>query len=374
MATDDRTISDPTISAPAARDTRRRPPVTRRLDTLAVGWWVVGAGLAVTDAVTGRAEVGAAAVAPEALNSGLLRGVPDQPLTVGIAVFALVGALLTTWMRWGRSASRGARATTITAAVVVLVGTVLLVDATILAGLGYLPAMLIVSTFDPEVRAQLGTYVEPDVLFQAAVLVGAVLLAVVAVRYARRTGAAGERCGRRHDGVDPVWATPAAAARWGRTAALLAAAIPAFYGVTRIAWALGIPLGCDRGALEQMRGTDLIGPIGLGAFALLGAVLTLGLFQRWGEIFPRWTVGLAGKRVPVPLAVIPATAVAVAVLPAGLSLIAIGLQEGLLQLDGESWAAIGPTFLWPLWSVALGAATFAYWLRRRGTCATCGRG
>jgi hypothetical protein len=30
--------------------------------------------------------------------------------------------------------------------------------------------------------------------------------------------------------------------------------------------------------------------------------------------------------------------------------------------------------VWPLWSVALGAATLAYHLRRRGACPYCGRG
>ncbi|WP_344007917.1 hypothetical protein, partial [Isoptericola halotolerans] len=155
---------------------------------------------------------------------------------------------------------------------------------------------------------------------------------------------------------------------------LVAAAVPAFYGLTRIAWALGIPLGFSREEVESMRGVDLLGPVGLGSFALLGAVLTLGLYQRWGDVFPRWTLGLAGERVPVGLAVVPATVVAVAVLPAGVSMIAIGLSEGLFGLDAETWAAVGPAFLWPLWSLALGAATYAYWLRRRGTCRTCGRG
>ncbi|CAM3437827.1 hypothetical protein [Isoptericola cucumis] len=375
------TTDDPTTdltSAPAGRAARARGtldhPPPRRLGTLAVVWWGVGAALAVVDAVTGRAEVGAAAVAPDALNSGLLRDVPDGTLSAGIAALAVLGAVVAAWMRWGRDASRAVRATALAAAAVVLAGATLLVDATVLAGLGYLPALLVTSAFSAEVRAKLSTYVEPGFLFQASVLVGAVLLAVVAVRYARRTAAACERCGRRHDGADPAWTTPAAAARWGRTAALLAAAIPAFYGVTRIAWVLGIPLGFDRSSVESMRGIHLVGPIGLGVFALLGAVLTLGLFQRWGEVFPRWMAGLAGRRVPVGLAVVPATLVAVAVLPAGLSMIAIGMQQGLMHLDADTWGAIGPTFLWPLWSVALGAATYAYWLRRRGTCRTCGRG
>lgn len=353
--------------APSGRASGRRG---RRIESLAVAWWVVGALLAIVY----RETVGPAAVAPEAINHGLLRDVPAESLATGVVVLALTGALLTAWMRWGRSTARGPRVTTLAGTAVVLLAAVLLVDATVLAGLGYLPALLVMSFFSAEVRASLDHYVAPDFLFQAAVLCGAVLLTVAAVRSTRRSLAACERCGRRHDGADPTWTTPASAARWGRGAALVAAAIPAFYGVTRIAWALGIPLGFSRQEVESMRGLDLIGPIGLGAFALLGAVLTLGLYQRWGAVFPRWMLGLAGRRVPVGLAVVPATVVAVAVLPAGISMIGIGLQEGLLGLDAETWGAVGPAFLWPLWSLALGAATYAYWLRRRGTCGACGRG
>ncbi|WP_277212190.1 hypothetical protein [Isoptericola croceus] len=353
--------------APSGRASGRHG---RRIESLAVAWWVVGALLAIVY----RGTVDAAAVAPEALNHGLLRDVPAEALATGVVALALGGALLTAWMRWGRSTARGPRVATYAGTAVVLLAALLLVDATVLAGLGYLPALLVMSFFSAEVRASLDHYVAPDFLFQTAVLGGAVLLTVAAVRATRRSLAACERCGRRHDGADPAWTTPASAARWGRVAALVAAAIPAFYGLTRIAWALGIPLGFSRDEVEAMRGLDLIGPIGLGAFALLGAVLTLGLYQRWGDVFPRWMLGLAGRRVPVGLAVVPATVVAVAVLPAGISMIGLGLQEGLLGFDAETWAAVGPAFLWPLWSLALGAATYAYWLRRRGTCGACGRG
>jgi hypothetical protein len=69
---------------------------------------------------------------------------------------------------------------------------------------------------------------------------------------------------------------------------------------------------------------------------------------------------------------IPASIVAAAVLPAGISVTAMGLQRGMLTAD--LWGAVGPSFLWPLWSVALAAATYAYWLRRRGPCGVCGQG
>jgi hypothetical protein len=47
------------------------------------------------------------------------------------------------------------------------------------------------------------------------------------------------------------------------------------------------------------------------------------------------------------------------------------LGEGVLTED--NWAALAPELLWPLWGAALGAATLAYYYRRRGRCNHCGR-
>lgn len=40
--------------------------------------------------------------------------------------------------------------------------------------------------------------------------------------------------------------------------------------------------------------------------ALLGVFLALGLVHRWGMVFPRWILLLAGRRVPALLPLIPA--------------------------------------------------------------------
>ncbi|MFI9848542.1 hypothetical protein ACIHFD_66875 [Nonomuraea sp. NPDC051941] len=40
--------------------------------------------------------------------------------------------------------------------------------------------------------------------------------------------------------------------------------------------------------------------------ALLGMFLALGLVHRWGMVFPRWTLFLAGRRVPAFLPLVPA--------------------------------------------------------------------
>jgi hypothetical protein len=104
----------------------------------------------------------------------------------------------------------------------------------------------------------------------------------------------------------------------------------------------------------------------LATFAVIGAILTLGLVQRWGERFPRWMLGLAGRPVPIRLAVIPASIVSVLVTSAGL-----GLGSHLsLSLSSETlsgfWVHL-PQLLWPVWGVALGAATLGYYLRRRAS-------
>ena len=108
-------------------------------------------------------------------------------------------------------------------------------------------------------------------------------------------------------------------------------------------------------------------------------ILTLGLVQRWGEVFPRWIPFLGGRRVPIPLAVVPASLVAVLVTTAGLMFVRLTLTgrlgailgEGVLS--AENWATLAPELLWPLWGAALGAATLAYYYRRRGKCEHCGR-
>ena len=351
------------------------PPTDRGrwVSSLAVAWWLAGTVVALVSAAA-LLRPGSAAP-PDSLTSGLLRSVPGADLVGGLAALGLVGSVVAVWIRSRRQASSGARTAALIVAAAVVAGAVLVVDSEILTRMGYLPALIVVSIASGEWERYFGGFLTPQFLSQVALLGGAALLATSAVRFARRTAAACEACGRRHRGPDPAWTTPAAAARWGRVAALVAASVPLVYAVTRFAWALGIPLGFSRAYLEQLAADGaVVAEVGLGGFAVVGAVLTLGLYQRWGEVFPRWMPGLAGKPVPVRLAVVPAAVVAAAVLPAGLGLIAGGLAGEPVPIGPDTWGAIAPIFLWPLWSVALGAATYAYWLRRRGRCAACGRG
>jgi hypothetical protein len=45
-----------------------------------------------------------------------------------------------------------------------------------------------------------------------------------------------------------------------------------------------------------------------------------------------------------------------------------------IAVTPDSWGPTLPGAFWLLWAVALGAATPAYHLRRRGACRRCGRG
>ena len=66
-----------------------------------------------------------------------------------------------------------------------------------------------------------------------------------------------------------------------------------------------------------------------------GAILTLELVLRWGEVFPRWIPFLGGKRVPISLAVVPASLVAVLVTRAGLMFVGLTLTGRLCAIFGE---------------------------------------
>jgi hypothetical protein len=114
----------------------------------------------------------------------------------------------------------------------------------------------------------------------------------------------------------------------------------------------------------------------LATFGLVGAVLTLGLVQRWGEVFPRWMIGLAGRRVPIALAVVPASIVSVLLMVGG-----IAIWSGWAQMANQAMAigqdvgiVVGPAALFPVWGAALAVATLGYYYRRRGACGMCGRG
>jgi hypothetical protein len=90
-----------------------------------------------------------------------------------------------------------------------------------------------------------------------------------------------------------------------------------------------------------------------------------------GEAYPRWIPYLRGKRVRRRTAIIPASAVALRITSAGLMYLR-WLALGRIDLTTDTWGLFVPEF-WPLWGGAIGSATLACHLRRRGLCRHCGR-
>ncbi|WP_214326589.1 hypothetical protein [Nonomuraea sediminis] len=226
-------------------------------------------------------------------------------------------------------------------------------DSRLMMGVAYTPVFLFVAPFvdGPWGELTLADLWPWPVLNQLLCVLGGILLAAAALRSSRSAP------GR--------WTTPGSAARWGRWAVTVAVATPLLYCATRWSWALGIPLGITRDFLEQSAkeapGIWMAGAY-LATFGALGGLLTLGLTQRWGEIFPRWIPGLRGKRVPPLLAIVPATFVSIIITVAGLTYLRRALS-GMWSWD--SWGAWFPECFWPVWGTALAAATLAYHLRRR---------
>ncbi|MFI6511620.1 hypothetical protein ACIBCT_28795 [Streptosporangium sp. NPDC050855] len=284
----------------------------------------------------------------ESMGSWLAAATPG-PTGAVIAVGCAAGvvAALAAVMPWGRRLPRRPLA-----AVLFVLATPLLLaapDVRILQNLAY-------SLFGNV------SLVDWPVLNQALCVAGGILLAATATQVLRRPPCAA--CGR------PP-AAPDDRRRWtriGRWATAVAVLAPLPYAAQRAAWNLGIPLGVDEAFVRalaadfQSKGINPILAYSLTLGAVGGALLTTGLAMSWGETFPRWVPYLGGRRVPVTMAVIPATVVTVAVTVAGLAVWRWAL------LDGGINGSAAPGLLWVPWGIALGVATLAYHRRRRNTC------
>ncbi len=341
----------------------------------AVAWSLVYAALGVSWAVSGR-------------------GFPYTPNPASQVIGPLVGRL-GTGVAWtvvialglpaaavGIATLRGVRVfrSWFIAAGGLIAGVLLLLmtDVNLLAMLGYTPYGIFALVTGAEFgQTYLQALVDWTIVHEVVCLIGGFFWLGATVSYARRSSDACPSCGRR-DGPEG-WTSPDRAARWGRIAVYAAIVVPVLYALNRYAFALGIPLGISEEFLRQgqERGMWTMGAF-MASFGLVGAVLTLGLMQRWGEVFPRWMIGLAGRRVPIALAVVPAAVVSVLLVVGG-----IAMWSGYGQAVAQSVAggaenidllAEAPTMLFPVWSVALAVATLGYFYRRRGACEVCGRG
>jgi len=346
-----------------------------------VGWSLIYAALGIYWAVGGRGFP----YTPEALSGGMGPLVGRFGPGVAWIVVMMAGIPATAL---GMAMVRGVRNTVLRplfiTAGMLLAGVLLLLmtGLNLLVKVGYIPAAVFGHFTAEKGQAYLEAWTQWATIHQLLCLIGGFLWLAATVRYARLSGDACLYCGRQD--TPEGWTSPNKAARWGRIALYVAMIAPVFYAITRYAWALGIPLGMSEEYLRQGQASGIwISGLFLASFGLVGAVLMLGLVQRWGEAFPRWMIGLAGRRVPIALAVVPASLASVLLIVGG-----IGIWAGLPQMVANLGASgvegnevigaiifqVGPTLLFPVWGAALAVATLGYYFRRRGPCSVCGRG
>src|SRR5215207_5180964 len=237
---------------------------------------------------------------PNAAAESILGGAQVGVVAPVIAGLGLVGALAAVAMArgWGSRGRGILHAALLVFAWGATVALLLVIpDRRVLMAVAYAPIFLVGAPFGWPPVNYFEIALPWPVINQFVCIAGGFLCAGAAVAYGRRTRGACAYCGRSDAGGG--WTTPSAAARWGRWATYVAVIVPLPYAAIRWAWALGIPFGITE---EFLREGQEIGLWRAGACLstvdLVGAILTLGLVQRWGEVFPRWMVGLSSRRVP----------------------------------------------------------------------------
>jgi hypothetical protein len=251
------------------------------------------------------------------------------------------------------------------------------VHGRLLAFLGYTPLLLTRGWFDAELRSAFVTQMDADLLLLVLAVVGALLWVASAIVSTRAGRSACATCGRQ-----PGWthahdvARRQRALRIGRAAVAVAIVAAMVYPAIRLPWAFGIGFGLDAASWDELRATPgmVATGVGLASAGIVGAVLMLGLVQDWGVRFPRWMVGLAGRRVPPMLAILPASIVALALIASGRGWLVALAADRLPDVVGSaSMQLVGMLSFLP-WGLGLAVATGAYALRRRGDCNDCERG
>jgi hypothetical protein len=313
--------------------------------------WVAGAWAIVLGALAGLALLGRSPdpwVPGAASPLGALSGPQMSGVIAVLALLALAAGAAAANVRTPRT-------TRATGWFLIVLGLVVAVggsDVRALMFLGYLPQVLlaIVGLGPGAGQLEWGLFVDSGVALAHAA--GGLAMVVAGVRL----------LGSAEPGRQLDWGRWA---RWGRPAVVVAVVVPLLYAVTRIAWALDIPLGISREMLDDLGEARWAG-FGLAAFAVVGAVLTWGLVARWGEVFWSWAPRIGGRPVPVAMALVPGILVAGAVTSAGISFWRMAIADDLWTVPGATsdWAAWAPEMLWPLWGPALAVACLAYLGRR----------
>ena len=332
-----------------APDTTRAPAGTTAGATTIAPWlaglWAAAyLGLAVLHLLR---DTGAPWVSTPASVLGSLSSAQVSVLIVALATLGLGGLVLR-----GRAPQLAGTTLVVTGLVVALV----LADARSLTFLGYLP-MVLLGTLGIGPADDVALSVLTPALTSVGESVGGLALVI--------TGATARRQAR----AGMPWPTRSAwsAARVCRLAVAVAVLVPAFYALTRLAWALDIPFGV-RDAFLVALGSGKYAGLGLSIAALVGCLLTVGLAMKWGETFWSWLPVVGGRPVPVGMAVVPAVFVGSMVFSAGLAFWRLLLIGEVSEVPGAEadWAAWLPELFWPLWGLALVVAALAYRARRAG--------
>lgn len=306
-------------------------------------------------------------------SSSLLEGVPASVVGPAFLGFGLLGVVAAAVLVRRHTPQQLRRAALVLGACWAVAATSLIPDYTILAILALWPALLVFSFTGILGGTQDGI---GDILYWHRVnliliFIGGLLWAGATLAARRRFRGACPHCGRKPG--EPTGVTAARRARLlllGRRYVWVAVLATVPYDVTRIAWYVGWPLGLTDGMYASLQDPPELLAVGLalGILSTAGAALTHGLVARWGEVFPRWIPSVAGKRVPVMLAVIPAATVTVSLPPAAVMFASPGING---SFDVANWGVWLPSMFWLMWAVGLGGATWTYYHRRRGICRHC---
>ena len=109
-------------------------------------------------------------------------------------------------------------------------------------------------------------------------------------------------------------------------------------------------------------------------FVLAGTLLPLALVHSWGLVWPRWVIGLAGRRVPRRLVLLPAVAVsAMIVVYFGVMLVQMVAErlQGRNPFPPDARMDLPETFFWVavpayfVWGATLAVAALSYHRRTR---------
>ncbi|GII05766.1 hypothetical protein [Planobispora takensis] len=335
----------------------------------AFGWAVVYGGFGLVAALTGTALFYRA----------------DEPLPVGlnwiiVVVAAAAAVTVSAAVRpWGRRVPRP-------------VVSVTLIGLCVVSGAAAFGLLMDVITF--AFAQSVGSWTATA--NRALAAIGVVLL--IATARAHRSSATGScpRCGAVHP---PATARtrpgPAPAPPRVRVLAYAGAAAFLPYAAMKTTWALGGTFAGVSGAqalatMERNGASEVTLTLerwGIDATALLAALgtfLILGLVRPWGQIFPRWTPVLRGRRVPRWLPLTPALIGAATLAPygaIGLVYAALGTAGAITVSRGDfptpqdallvTWIGLGA---FAVYGIALAVAAWSYLRRTRPVCVTAAPG